>query len=565
MINEKIGKINPFILYCQKIIPLAFDESMSYYECLCALVNHINELDKVVNINSEGLKQLKEYVDNYFNSLDVQEEINNKLDAMAESGQLTDIIAQYLQLAGMLCYDTINDLKTSTNMVNGSYVKTLGYHTINDGGSSIYKVRNITNKDNVNEMNLIALNNSSLVAELIVSDNTINVKQFGAYGDSTHDDSNAFNYGIEFLNSNGGGTLYIPDGDYKISSTITGKENVNVIGQNMRKTHLINDGLNYLFNYKNANLNGLIIKNLNCTSNNKYGVCFGFGSTLTAYNSAILTIENILIQNFNTGIYGGLVPAGVGLFDSILNNIWINNCSIGINCYSSGNSIIKPRITNCDTGISLGYLNGESYDGGVVSGGIFILNKYDISISSANGIRPISFNDCWFEQSEYGIINVAYANTKVMNLTFKNCMFNTNTTVYDLLNFYNVLGNVNLEDNTIIQTVNDSKINIIKPSDANSKIYNKNTFIIKYDGTTTRYVDKINGQISKVGDNSNWIIITHNQGKFAKEVVITPLNADARSLGNFYVDLTYNEVIVYFTNSWDSSKTPKIEYTAKFD
>lgn len=562
MINKKI---NPFILCCQKVIPLAFDESMSYYECLCGLVNHINEIDKVVNINSEGLKQLKQYVDNYFNSLDVQEEINNKLDEMAESGQLTDIIAQYLQLAGILCYDKVSDLKTSTNMVNGSYVKTLGYHTINDGGSSIYKVRNVTNSDNVNEMNLIALNNTSLVAELIVFNNTINVKQFGAYGDNTHDDSTAFNYGLEFLNSIGGGTLYIPDGDYKISSIITGKEYVNIIGQNMRKTHLINDGLNYLFNFKNVNLNGLIIKNLNCTSNNRSGICFAFGSTLEAYNSAILTIENILIQNFNIGIYGGLVSDGVGLFDSILNNIWTDNCLIGINCYGSGNSIIKPRFTNCDTGISLGYLNGESYDGGEVNGGIFILNKYDIAIPNPNGIRPLSFNDCWFEQSEYGIINILNANTKVMNLTFKNCMFNTNTTVYDLLNFYNILGNINLEDNTIIQAIDNGKINIINPSNTNSKIYNRNTFIIKYDGSTTRYINKINGQISKVGDNNNWITITHNQGKIAKEVVITPLNEDARNLGNFYVDLTINEIIIYFTNSWDKSKTPKIEYTAKFD
>lgn len=88
-----------------KAIPLVFDNSLSYYEALCALTNYLeNEVIPAVNNNGEAVEelqalyvQLKNYVDNYFTNLDVQEEINNKLDEMAESGELEEIIINYFK------------------------------------------------------------------------------------------------------------------------------------------------------------------------------------------------------------------------------------------------------------------------------------------------------------------------------------------------------------------------------------------------------------------------------------------------------------------------------------
>ena len=89
-----------FTNYIAKVLPLAFDDSMSYYECLCALLNYINDtvVPDLNNVN-DGLGELQEfyeelqsYVNDYFENLDVQEEINNKLDAMASSGQLSQLI-----------------------------------------------------------------------------------------------------------------------------------------------------------------------------------------------------------------------------------------------------------------------------------------------------------------------------------------------------------------------------------------------------------------------------------------------------------------------------------------
>lgn len=167
MNNRNIKPISPFILFCQKVIPLAFDESMSYYECLCALVNYLyNEVVPAVNNNADAVTELQNYVKNYFDNLDVQDEINNKLDEMAESGQLADIVAQYLQLAGVLGYNTVNDMINASNLVNGSFARTYGLNTYNDGKGAFYKIRTLTSSDVVDGVNIIAVNFSdTLIAE----------------------------------------------------------------------------------------------------------------------------------------------------------------------------------------------------------------------------------------------------------------------------------------------------------------------------------------------------------------------------------------------------------------
>lgn len=85
-------------------LPTSFIESMTYYELLAWLVNYLETvIIPTVNNNAEAVKELqdlftelKSYVDNYFDNLDVQDEINNKLDEMAEEGILQDIIVEYL-------------------------------------------------------------------------------------------------------------------------------------------------------------------------------------------------------------------------------------------------------------------------------------------------------------------------------------------------------------------------------------------------------------------------------------------------------------------------------------
>lgn len=181
--SEKIT--SPFMCYCQKVIPLAFDESMSYYEQLCNLVYYLEHtVLPAVNNNSEALAevqeafiQLKNYVDTYFDNLDLQEEVNNKLDEMAESGELEEIIALYLQSNGVLGFKTVADMKSASNLVDGSICKTIANTTVGDDGGRFYLVRPVTTDDDIDEVNIISLSASNtLIAELINDDRFTNLQ-----------------------------------------------------------------------------------------------------------------------------------------------------------------------------------------------------------------------------------------------------------------------------------------------------------------------------------------------------------------------------------------------------
>ena len=91
--------LQPFRFWCQKVLPLVYDDSLSYYELLCKVVDYLNKTMEdvetlhgdVTNLH-EAYEKLQEYVNIYFSTLDVQNEINNKLDNMAKSGELFNLI-----------------------------------------------------------------------------------------------------------------------------------------------------------------------------------------------------------------------------------------------------------------------------------------------------------------------------------------------------------------------------------------------------------------------------------------------------------------------------------------
>lgn len=83
-----MSELRPFRFWCQKVLPLVYDDSLSYYELLCKVVDYLNNTIDDVNKLSEEFQTLYNYVHDYFKNLDVQEEINNKLDEMTENGTI---------------------------------------------------------------------------------------------------------------------------------------------------------------------------------------------------------------------------------------------------------------------------------------------------------------------------------------------------------------------------------------------------------------------------------------------------------------------------------------------
>ena len=99
-----IEDLPPFQAFLAANIPAVYDNTMSYYDELTGLIAYIqNTLIPAVNTNQEALvqlqglyTQLKDYVDHYFDNLDVQEEINHKIDEMVIDGTFQQIFDLYV-------------------------------------------------------------------------------------------------------------------------------------------------------------------------------------------------------------------------------------------------------------------------------------------------------------------------------------------------------------------------------------------------------------------------------------------------------------------------------------
>ena len=202
----KIPLFRRFVLQNFPFIEQDFD-ALTDYQLICKVVEYLNKVIEVTNettgqveLLTTAFNQLKDYVDHYFDNLDVQEEINNKLDQMAEDGVLQEIITTYIQSNVAWTFDTVADMKLSTNFVDGSFAQTLGYRDAKDGGGVLYKIRTKTSADIPDEMLLIALSDNTLIAEAIL-DNEIRPEMFGAYANGTNDDTTAVQKTLDLENS----------------------------------------------------------------------------------------------------------------------------------------------------------------------------------------------------------------------------------------------------------------------------------------------------------------------------------------------------------------------------
>ena len=83
-----MDKIKPFQYWVQKTLPAVYDDSLSYYQLLAKIVHHLNTIGDSQNVVIDKVKELM----NWFDNLDVQEEVDFKLDKMAQDGTLDQII-----------------------------------------------------------------------------------------------------------------------------------------------------------------------------------------------------------------------------------------------------------------------------------------------------------------------------------------------------------------------------------------------------------------------------------------------------------------------------------------
>ena len=132
---EKLKDIDTF--YSQKVIPLAFNESLSYMEQICNLISYIeNTLVPAINNNANAIKELQEYVQELKKLID---KLDEKIDSVKE--ELTTLI------------NNVND--TLTNAINNLDSKVVEHinasnEKFNALNTSIESINNNINTINTN-------------------------------------------------------------------------------------------------------------------------------------------------------------------------------------------------------------------------------------------------------------------------------------------------------------------------------------------------------------------------------------------------------------------------------
>ena len=163
--------------YIAKVIPLAFDESMSYYECICNITNYINhnimpiinEETKTIFEITNDIKDLKGYIDNNMLTKDVNDltyyTLTSDLSNVALTGNYNDLSNKPTipDVSNFITKD-VNDLTYYTLSSNLSTVATSGNYNDLSNKPTIPDVSNFITKD-VNDLTYYTLtSNLSTVA-----------------------------------------------------------------------------------------------------------------------------------------------------------------------------------------------------------------------------------------------------------------------------------------------------------------------------------------------------------------------------------------------------------------
>lgn len=443
------NKLTPFKWFVLENFPFieADFDALTEWQLFCKLgkemnkiINSENTLGTQMENVTNAFIELQNYVNNFFDNLDVQEEINNKLNAMDEDGTLDQIIQQYLNSSAIWGFDTVQDMKNATNLINGSYAKTLGYYEINDGGEATYKITNTVSETEYQEKL-----ESGLFATLIIDNDSVNVHQFGAKGDGATDDSNAINLA---LSSKAYNISFIKGNTYMVRGYEAGQPEGSTTGL-IGTTGLI------IPSNKNVDLSESTIK---CITNSRQN-----------YN--IFTIaekENIILKNgtiigdraTHTGATG---EWGYGVAIKSSTNITLDNLKItecwgdGINLNNNGNgSILNKKITINNCICDSNRRQGMSIENGDI---INVINS-QFNNTGNNNLHTDPCAGCDVEPGSY---------QNVKNVLFDNCFFNSNYGAGLLLDGINVS----------LITVNNCKLINNKENGSNSSLAILNSKDIK--------------------------------------------------------------------------------------
>lgn len=332
--NENLMEIEklsyrPFTKFCMSIgaVPSTYLASMTIPEQMLWLSSYIeNQIVPTVNNNAEAVEELQNlyeelhsYVEHYFDNLDVQEEINNKLDDMVEAGTLQKILTDYFDKK-IYYIDTVSSMLSAEYLKENDYVTTEGYYSANDGGQASYII-----VDTIpSEKHYETLENG-LYAELL-SDDKINALQIGCkINDDSFDNGAIITSYISKLSTKLI-DLYFPTGIYYFTTNLKITSRINITGDGHENTYFYDkyDGnLPFIQIGETTRIATIELKDFSIIGN--YQEHIGLSLIKTGFTNVI---NNLRIRYYK---HQGLLATLC--YDTICNDLEILDCG----SYSNGN------------------------------------------------------------------------------------------------------------------------------------------------------------------------------------------------------------------------------------
>ena len=175
-------KFSPFKKFSLENFPFIEDtiDALTEYQILCKIVQYLKEHAEDYELHKEQYKnlsnqftELKSYVDNYFKSFDIQDEVNKGLNILVENGILSDlinnVIFEELNIKIENLFDKIYNDKFSMTFVKSATNDLIGLSVIiqNKEHTGVY---DFTNQRSANELlNTLQLLNVNNIDMLFIS------------------------------------------------------------------------------------------------------------------------------------------------------------------------------------------------------------------------------------------------------------------------------------------------------------------------------------------------------------------------------------------------------------
>lgn len=129
--------------------------------------------------------------------IDTQEPISLQLDGENDISLNMSNIVVGDDPSKFRAFDTVAEMQIATNLYEGVYCHTNGFHSSGDGGAAWYK---ISETGTANGMDVLSC--GDLSASLVIMNGFATPEMFGAYGDGIHDDAGTVQYCVDFCGAN---------------------------------------------------------------------------------------------------------------------------------------------------------------------------------------------------------------------------------------------------------------------------------------------------------------------------------------------------------------------------